>query len=101
MRWFGPAPFARACEVCPRAETPAGVACHLCGATFDPSSRGFLLPYSGDRDDDPPELAYHQACLLASILGPVSTPERCPNHPPASTLDAVACSLCGAFKPKQ
>lgn len=66
MKRFGPSWGAPACDDILLTETPVNERCIRCDGIIAESDSGLLLPFLG-KPGDPPELAYHLDCFLASI----------------------------------
>jgi hypothetical protein len=67
MKRFGPRPVSMTSQVSWMA-VPVGKSCAWCEEVFDASDPGFAIPYLG-YPGDPPELLYHEACLLRHMFG--------------------------------
>lgn len=103
MYWFGESWGAPVCDESERVVTPRS-SCLGCREPIVQGDRGVVLPFitgEGVSELGP----YHLDCFTRALGLPNPerarrNPETCPNHPPASSLDAIACRDCGAFKMK-
>lgn len=68
-RWFGPAPFAAACEPDRRMQTPVGTTCNYCEEPIEADDEGYAMPLLGVEGIS--ELIQHAECQMVSINGHV------------------------------